>query len=309
MSNEQIEKQKVPLSELGGTGLKNTNGYIDEEIICDLRWPNAVKIYRQMETDAIISGALFAIKQFIRSAEWKVQAYKGPDAPTDSNEQVQFLKECLGDLDKSFHEILTDILSFLTYGFSVHEIVYKKRLGTNPPGTRQRSKHNDGKIGWAKFPIRSQDSIEKFNTNKRGDIESVKQVDHWNDINVTIPYDRFLLFRTSSYKDNPYGQSVLRGAYRAWYFRKNLEMLESIGVERNLAGIPIIRVPSQILSAEADEGEKALRRLYETMGKMLKKNEQAYVLLPSDIYGGGENGTGEHIYSLDLLKSDGTNVG
>lgn len=300
-------KASAPLAEIGGTGLRNDNGFINEEIVNDLRWPQCVQVYRQMETDALIAGMLFAFKQFIRSSGWNFEEYTGDDAPSDSAEQAKFLKECFNDLNKTWGDTLTDILSFLTYGFSVHEVVYKKRLGMNLSGSRAKSKYNDGKIGWAKFPIRSQDTIDSFETTKRGEIKSVHQKDYWNGIDVEIPYNRFLLFRTSAYKDNPYGQSVLRGAYRAYYFRKNLEVLESIGIERNLAGIPVIRVPSEIMSTDADKDSRALRSMYETMGKMLKKNDQAYAMLPSDVY--GENGTGDKMYDIELLRSDGANLG
>ncbi len=305
---ESTNSSSVPLSELGGTGLRNKHGNIDEEILRDLRWPNSINVYKQMETDALISGALFAIKQFIKSSEWKVEEYTGPDKPADAKEQAEFLRSCLDDMSKSWGDVLEDILSFLTYGFSVHEIIYKRRLGMTPPGNRYPSKFNDAKVGWAKVPIRSQDSIDEFKTSPRGDLISVHQKDYWNQIDVWIPADRFLLFRTSSYKDNPYGRSVLNGAYRAYYFRKNLEVIESIGVERNLSGIPILRVPSAILASDADENSKNLRHMYETMGSMLKKNDQAYVMLPSDIYGDGTAATGDYIYDIDLLKSDGTNL-
>ena len=306
---EDAKTSTVPLSELGGTGLRNKHGNIDEEVIRDLQWPNSVQTFKKMEADALISGALFAIKQFIKSAEWQVVEYTGPEKPSDAKEQAEFLRTCLDDMEKSWGDVMEDILSFLTYGFSVHEIVYKKRLGMNPPGNRYRSKYNDGKIGWAKIPIRSQDSIDEFKTSPRGDLISVHQKDYWNQIDVWIPAERFMLFRTSSYKDNPYGQSVLRGAYRAYYFRKNLEIIESIGIERNLSGIPIIRVPSEILSADADDNAKALRNMYETMGTMLKKNDQSYVMLPSDIYGNGDAANGQYIYNIELMKSDGSNLG
>jgi len=297
--------KQVPLSELGGTGLRNTHGNIDEEVIRDLQFPQCINTYKQMETDALISGALFAVKQFIKGADWKVEEYTGIDKPADAAEQKRFLEQCMDDMEKSWGEVLTDILSFLTYGFSVHEIVYKKRLGMNPPGDRYKSLYNDGKVGWAKFPIRSQDSIDEFKTTPRGDIVNVHQKDYWNKIDVKIPYHKFLLFRTTSYKDNPYGQSILRGAYRAYYYRRNIEVFEAIGIERNLAGIPVLRVPSEILSPDADENAQQLRAMYETMGRMLKKNDQAYVMIPSDIYGNGDNGTGQYIYDIELMKSDG----
>jgi len=306
---EDAKTSQVPLSELGGTGLRNSHGNIDEEVLRDLQWPNCINVYKQMESDALISGALYAIKQFIKSAEWKVEEYNGPDKPADAKEQAEFLRTCLDDMEKSWSDVLEDVLSFLTYGFSVHEIVYKKRLGMQPPGRKQyRSRYNDGKIGWAKIPIRSQDSIDEFKTSPRGDLLAVHQKDYWNKIDVWIPADRFLLFRTSSYKDNPYGRSVLNGAYRAYYFRRNLEIMESIGVERNLSGIPVIRVPSDILSIDADDNAQKLRAMYETMGSMLKKNDQSYVMLPSDIYGNGDAATGNYIYDISLLRSDGTNL-
>ena len=133
---EDAKTSQVPLSELGGTGLRNSHGNIDEEVLRDLQWPNCINVYKQMESDALISGALYAIKQFIKSAEWKVEEYNGPDKPADAKEQAEFLRTCLDDMEKSWSDVLEDVLSFLTYGFSVHEIVYKKRLGMQPPGRK-----------------------------------------------------------------------------------------------------------------------------------------------------------------------------
>jgi hypothetical protein len=48
------------------------------------------------------------------------------------------------------------------------------------------------------------------------------------------------------YKGNPEGQSMLRTAYRPWFFKKRLEEFEAIGVERDLAGLPVAKVPSRL---------------------------------------------------------------
>ena len=45
-------------------------------------------------------------------------------------------------------------------------------------------------------------------------------------------------------KGNPEGRRILRDAYRAWYFKKRLEEFEAIGVERDLAGMPVGKVPA-----------------------------------------------------------------
>jgi hypothetical protein len=40
---------------------------------------------------------------------------------------------------------------------------------------------------------------------------------------TVIPIEKSLLFRTSIAKGNPEGVSLLRTAYRSWYFKKRLE--------------------------------------------------------------------------------------
>ena len=48
-------------------------------------------------------------------------------------------------------------LSFLTYGWSAHEIVYKRRAGKSKD-PRLNSKYSDGPIGWRK-PDRAQETL------------------------------------------------------------------------------------------------------------------------------------------------------
>lgn len=309
-----VEKAEAPtpssysasLTELGSTGLKYMSGIIDEDDIRDLAWPRSIQTFRQMENDPLISGALFAIQQFIKSSEWRVEEYDGPEKPADAGEQAEFLRTCLKDLNKSWGEFIADVLSMLVYGFSVHEIVYKKRLGRNHKSKRFRSKYNDGKYGWSKFPIRSQDTIEEWDIDKHGELNAVRQRDFWNDIDVWIPEDRFLLFRATSYKDNPQGRSILRNCYRAYYNRRNVEIQEGIGIERDLSGLPLIRVPTQFMSADATEEQQAMVRGLHTMGQNLKRNSQGYAMLPSDIYGNEDTGTGDKLFDLELLNSGGS---
>lgn len=291
--------------ELGTSGLRHISGIIDEEDIRELRWPNCIKVYRQMESDPLISGALFAIRQFIRSSHFTVEQYKGEDAPADAAEQKRFLEQCLDDLNTPWSTFMDNALSMLPYGFSVHEIVYKRRLGRDNPDKRKRSKYNDGKLGWRAFPIRSQDTIEEWGIDNYGDLEWVRQVDHWQGVDVKIPKDRFMLFRTSAYKDNPQGRSILRSVYRGYYSRRQFEIQEGIGVERDLSGLPVLRIPSEYLSEDATEEQKQVAQQYAQMGSRLKRNEQGYLLMPSDIYGTEDSSSGDYMFDVDLLSSSG----
>ena len=50
-------------------------------------------------------------------------------------------------------------------------------------------------------------------------------------------------FRTESSKGNPEGRSILRNAYRSWYFKRRIQEIEGIGIERDLAGFPVLTAP------------------------------------------------------------------
>lgn len=303
MATPENSSKTPELVELGGTGLRHDAGKINEEIIKQLEWPRCIKVYKEMGSDALISGALFAIRQFIRSSKWSVKEYDGPNKPSSAAEDRRFVEECLEDLDKPWEEVLTDILSFLDYGFSVHEIVYKKRGGLNTKDKRFRSKYSDGKFAWRKFPIRSQDTIEDWDITPQGDLQRVRQWDAWNSIDVWIPEEKFLLFRTTAYKDSPMGQSILRSAYRAYHNRVNIEIYEGIGIERNLAGIPVARIPAEYMSTEATNSQKALYNQMKQTVANIKANSQAGLVLPSDLYGNEDSGNGKEKFSFELLSS------
>ena len=71
---------------------------------------------------------------------------------------------------------------------------------------------------------------------------------------LTIPLEKALHFRTTSVKNNPEGRSILRTAYRSWYFKTRIQEIEGIGIERNLAGFPVLYAPPDL--AIWDEHDK-----------------------------------------------------
>jgi hypothetical protein len=59
-------------------------------------------------------------------------------------------------------------------------------------------------------------------------------------------------------RNNPEGRSMLRTAYRSWRNKKRIEEIEGVGIERDLAGLPIARIPGKFFSKDADADEKAV---------------------------------------------------
>jgi hypothetical protein len=120
------------------------------------------------------------------------------------------------------------------------ELIYKKRNGAT--GKKGSSKYNDNRIGWRKISGRAQTTLHSWEIDEYGTIRGMNQ--YTSKGVVFIPIERALLFRTTAARNNPEGKSFLRGAYRPWYFKKHIEEVEGIGIERDLAGLPVITAPA-----------------------------------------------------------------
>ena len=106
------------------------------------------------ENDDVCGAILFAIKMLIRQASWSVQA--GGNEKVDEK-AAEFVESCLDDMQDTWTDTISEILSFLPYGWAVAETVYKRRMGKKKD-PRLDSKFDDGLIGWMKLPLRSQES-------------------------------------------------------------------------------------------------------------------------------------------------------
>ena len=120
--------------------------------------------------------------------------------------------------------------------------MYKRRTG-NVRDPRQNSKYTDGLIGWQKLPIRAQETLFRWEYDDYDNLTGMTQLPPPRYMMATIPIEKALHFRTKSRKDNPEGRSILRSAYRSWYFKRRIQEIEGMGLERDLAGLPILHPP------------------------------------------------------------------
>jgi len=243
----EVVEKKVPrmdFSEIGVTGLNRWGNSVYEEFLPHLQYPQAAKIYKEMsDNDPTIGAILYMAEQLIKRAGWSVEAASDKSA---DKKAAEFLWQCMHDMSMSWDNTISEILSMFSYGFSFHEIVYKVRGGPNEKNSHRRSKYSDGRIGWAGFPIRSQHTLYGWEFADNGDIKGFIQWAPPKYEKVTIPLSKGLLFRTKVSRDNPEGRSLLRNAYRPWYFKKRIEEIEGIGIERDLAGLPVITPPENV---------------------------------------------------------------
>ena len=260
-------------------------GLRQDEFIRALRGTEGVRKYREMsENDPIFGAILTAMDLMIRSVMWNFVG--------GTPKSRLMIESILREMDdKTWEDFISEVLSFLPYGFSIFEIVAKRR--------------KDGVIGLKKLAPRAQWTIDRFETNDNGDVLGVYQTATTQ--SAFLPYDKLLHFRTRSVNNQPAGVSVLRNAYTSWYYSNEIKRIEAVSIERELNGLPMFRVPSEYMAADANAAQKDLMQQITKIARDVKRNEQGYIIIPSDLYTDedGKPGT-KPLVDFQLVASQGT---
>lgn len=278
-------------------GIHGNESIFMEEFLPELQGDKAVQTYTEMlDNDATIGGVWFAIEMLMRNTDFQIEP--GGDTAIDK-EAADFVESCMYDMEDTWPETLSEILSFLPFGWSYHEIVYKRRMGkTNHPMTN--SKYSDGLVGWRKLPIRSQDTLIGWEYKPDSDdLIGMTQQPAPDYVKKTIPLWKALHFKTRSRKNNPEGRSIFRNAYRAWYIKKRLEEIESYGMERDLAGFPVLYAPAGINIFDPDDPDMVRLLAYaQSLVSGIRRDAMEGIVL--------QNGTPDLPgWKLELLASSG----
>ena len=286
---------------MGSSGLRQYSGIVREEFLPVLQGRRGSRTYREMQDNSAPIGAiLFAIKQTILSVKWRWE-------PADTSEKAiqakEFAESCFVDMRTTWRDFLSEITSMFTFGYSLHEVTWKVRKGIDPQNRLASSKFDDGLIGIADIAGRSQETIYQWDIARDGFIEAVHQQPWSGTGMVCIPSDKFLLFRTDASKNNPEGRSLLRNGYRPWFYMKRLEEIEAVGIERFACGVPVVTIPSSVMTAATagDAGSKAALLGWENIAKNLRMDEQAGLVIPSDT-----DERGHPLYDVKLLTTGGS---
>jgi hypothetical protein len=290
--------EKLDFKVLGSTGLKEYGGLIYEEFMRKLQGPYAQRTYREMtDNSSTIGSVMFIIEALVRQVDWRVE----PSSKVkEAEEQAEFVDSCIQDMNHTLEDFISETLSFLNYGWAYFEVVYKLRKGqTNNQKTQ--SKYDDGKIGWRKFALRAQDTLDRWEFNEDEDLMGMHQLTEKGK-QAYIPIEKAVLFRTKTIKDNPEGKSIFRNAVIDWYYLKRIGEIEAIGIERDFAGLPVMQVPISLLQSSASDDAVAMRRSLEKMLAQIKRDERDYAIIPPELDSESKP-TG---YKFSLLSSGGS---
>lgn len=290
-------KEYGQFAEIGRSGLKRYGGYVYEEYLPKLQGNKALQVYEEMRTnDPTVGAILFAIEMLIRQVTWHVEP---GGVSAEDQAAAEFIESNLYDMNQTWEETVSEILTMLPFGFCWMEQVYKRREGPNGP--TGRSNYTDGCVGWRKWAIRAQLTRWKWEFDPEGGILGMWQSAAPTFTPVFIPIEKSLLFRPKLAKNNPEGFAILRTAYRAWYFLKRIQEIEAIGIERDLAGFPVIECPAEITMGSAPADMQAVYTTLKQIVQNVRRDQQEGIVMPQAY----DPETKMPLYKFSLLTSGG----
>lgn len=270
--DSQDQSQSAAFTMAGISGLTRFGAIsrVYEEFLKELQGPQGMKNYREMlDNDPIVGSIMFAAQHLCRKVSFKFK-------PANDSQEARKVADFVGsaifdDMESSWPDTLSEILTMLPFGWALMEFQMKRRTGMGemnlslpefgagsqnpegqgqPPASFVPSRFNDGKIGYQTWSLRSQETLFMWEFDENSKAVVMQQMAPPDYKIRRIPLAKAFLFRTQMSKNNPEGRSILRNAWTSYYFKKNIQVFEGIGIERDLAGYPSIK----ILPPDASKG-------------------------------------------------------
>lgn len=298
---KQSQSSRSPMSfnNTGYTGLQQFGGYIEQDFERELLGQRGMRKYREMSlSNPIAAASLGYFRQTMIRAKWRIEP--AGNKPADI-EAAEFVEQCLGDMRLGPFQVQTrerfygQSLSYLTYGFALPVMNFKRRLGrqsptfvSTPDGGRKlekyipSSRYNDGRVGWAGFEPRGQETILRWDfSSPEGYVLGAWQMGPPEYKLDYLPIEKCLHFVTNDALGSPEGTSILRPCFRYDRLSRKTENAEAIGIARNLHGYPVLIAPEGLDLFDATD--PTMVSLLEDTKKVvtnIKRDEQQGVVLP-----------------------------
>lgn len=270
------KKKKLPKIvsvDYGAVGTPLFSGTISVEFNSDLDGQNGITIFDKMRKgDATVGAILEAIKAPLASAKHFIQP---ADKSQKAKEIADFVSEAMFqriDYDEFFDESLT----CYDFGFSLFEKIF--------------TIDEKGRVWWKRFAPRVQTSIYEWKMlsspqwvdghpsgitqqlpGKTDDIDESKS----EYTRPEIPWNKLLHFANKKEGNNFAGVSLLRNAYKHWFYKDVLYNIQGISAERFGVGLPIATHKSGL-------SQEAKNNLEELLSN-IRANEQAFARLEDGI--------------------------
>ena len=220
----------------------------------------AALTYMNRSRDGQIAGMLGLLAGPIISCVWSIES--------SSFRVKQFLEEQLGiGADPTgrvvFDKVLREALTCLPYGYALQERVFE------PQG---------GLLVLERLGFRYQTSVKEFVSEDGDFLSGVRQIISFTPQEeiAFIPVDNLVYYAPFAIGSSWEGQSVLRGAYKHWFIKSKLYLIDAISARR--FGVPIL------VGRYADHTSETNRKAFAEQLALLQSHKAGYLLVPREDY-------------------------
>ena len=251
----------VATRELGYSSPSPFTAWTREERIGELRDKLGIRKYYDMKrADGTIRGALRLLKTPVMAARWFVEP--ASDSTIDQNIAKFVQKNLFEQLNTPWHRVLEDALLMCEYGYMPLEKVY----GVD----------SDGRIILRKLAPRHPLDIQEWLYDAAGGPDAiVMDPTEANGFeNILIPIEKLVVFVLEQEAGDMRGISILRSAYKHYFYKDTLYKIDAIQKERHGIGIPVIKLPMGFTAND--------RALADDLGRNLRTNERAHITVPAN---------------------------
>lgn len=250
----------------GGSGRQHTDGFLEyDEINNRLTGLEGLRVFDEMwRTDADCRRAITMCVVPIVAGTWTVEPYRDePGGPVDERDQ-----QTADLVHWALHQHMRPRLPLHLW----QALTIAGRAGSVPFEQVWHTAEWRGRpvIVPKTLDVRLPRTIERW-IQQGPDLVAIEQ--RLLSGLVRIPADDLVLYRFGAEGDNWEGQSLLRAAYKHWKYKHSIELVQAVGVERGLVGVPTGWVPTDGVSDDQlDEFEEFLANI--------RANEASYHLFP-----------------------------
>jgi hypothetical protein len=252
----------TPYSPKGAHGFTVYGGFLSSpeqnwRVAGQQRWVMASEILANV---SIVAASLRYMLNLVARPVWK--AVPANDT-AEAKALAEFMESVLYEMDTSWSRIVRRTGTYRYHGFGFHEWIAKKR--------------DDGKIGIKALDPRPQHTITRWDIDDGGGVLGIVQTAPQTGGEIYLPRQKLVYLVDDTFTDNPEGMGWFRQLVDPANRMQKYLLLEGIGFERDLSGIPVGRVPlaelnrlvetSAITAAQRDGMLDAMREFLQVKTK------------------------------------------
>lgn len=249
------------VTEFGYASPSPWTSWIRNERVPELQDKRGLRTYYDMKrADGTVRGALRLLKTPIMAARWFVEP--ASDSVQDINIAKFVEKNLFEELNVPWSRVVEDALLMCEYGFFPFELVF------GPDGSKMKLQ----KMA-PRHPMDIQEWVWDDNGGPDGLYMEPSEVQGYRD-RIFIPISKLVIFVLEQESGDLRGTSILRSAYKHYFYKDTLYKVDAIQKERHGIGVPIILLPPGYSAAD--------KKAAEDLGRNLRTNERAHIVAPNN---------------------------